>query len=159
MYRPCTSLRKVNLYITVLGGDFWKYLNGEFDFHATIKILYSFIVCRIPFLQGDVHLQAFTKQYFIANKLFWENWVKLKMQNLPIHVYSESVLHIWYLFDFPFAKLLRKIFLSLRIRFARKPFAQSFAKVISRKIALFRFCKTQVLHNYITRVLRNSAIS
>ena len=30
-------------------------------------------------------------------------------------------------------------------------FAQSFAKVISRKIALFRFCAT--------RVLRNSAIS
>ena len=61
---------------------------------------------------------------------------------------------------FPFAKLLRnlcgtkrKIFLSLRKSFARKKqqFAQSFAKVISRKIALFRFCETQVL--------RNSAIS
>ena len=48
---------------------------------------------------------------------------------------------------FPFAKLLRnfcgtkrKIFLSLRISFARKKqqFAHSFAKVFSRKIALFR---------------------
>jgi len=68
----------------------------------------------------------------------------------------------------PFAKLLsnfcgtkRKIFLSLRISFARKKqqFAQSFAKVISRKIALFRFCETQVLRNSATRVLRKSAIS
>ena len=33
----------------------------------------------------------------------------------------------------------------------KQQFAQSFAKVISRKIAIFRFCKTQVL--------RNSAIS
>ena len=33
----------------------------------------------------------------------------------------------------------------------KQQFAQSFAKVISRKIALFRFCETQVL--------RNSAIS
>ena len=33
---------------------------------------------------------------------------------------------------------------------ANKPqFAQSFAKVISRKIALFRFCKTQVLRNLV----------
>ena len=47
----------------------------------------------------------------------------------------------------------RNIFLSLRINIARKKqqFAQSFAKVISRKIALFRFCETQVL--------RKSAIS
>ena len=65
---------------------------------------------------------------------------------------------------FPFAKLLRnfcgtkrKIFLSLRISFARKKqqFTQSFAKVISRKIGLFRFCETQVLRNSATRVLRN----
>ena len=58
---------------------------------------------------------------------------------------------------FPFAKLLRnfcgtkrKIFLSLHISFARKKkqnLAQSFAKVILRKIALFRFCETQVLRN------------
>jgi len=68
---------------------------------------------------------------------------------------------------FPFAKLLRNfcgtkrnIFFSLRINFARKKqqFAQSFAKVISRKIALFRFCETQVLRNSATRVLRKSAI-
>ena len=38
-------------------------------------------------------------------------------------------------------------------------FAQSFAKVISRKIALYRFCETQVLRNSATRVLRNSAMS
>ena len=37
------------------GGNFWKYLNGEFFFHVTIKIQYSFIVCRIPFSQEDVH--------------------------------------------------------------------------------------------------------
>ena len=34
---------------TVLGCDFWKYLNGEFVFHETIKIHYSFIMCRIQF--------------------------------------------------------------------------------------------------------------
>ena len=93
-----SSLPKVNLYNTVLGGDFWKYLNGEFVFHVTIKIHYSFIVCRIPFSQEDKLLQSYTEQYFIVNKLFWENWVKFKIQNLPIHVYSESVLYIWYLY-------------------------------------------------------------
>ena len=66
------------------GGDFWKYLNGEFVFHVTIKIHYSFIVCRISFSQEDVHLQSFTEQYFIVNELFWENWVKFKIQNLHI---------------------------------------------------------------------------
>ena len=40
----------------------------------------------------------------------------------------------------------------------KQQFAQSFAKVISRKIALFRFCETQVLRNSATRVLRKSAI-
>ena len=79
LYRPCTSLPKVNLYITVLGGD----LNGEFVFHVTIKIHYSFIVYRITFSQEDVHLQSFTEKYFIINKLFLENWVKFKIQNLP----------------------------------------------------------------------------
>ena len=79
-YRPCTSLPKVNLYITELGGDFWKYLDGEFVFHATIKIHNSFIVCRISFSQEDVNLQSYTEQYFIVNKLFWENWVKFKIQ-------------------------------------------------------------------------------
>ena len=64
---------------------------------------------------------------------------------------------------FPFAKLLRnfcvtkrKMFLSLCKK--KQQFEQSFKKVISRKIALFRFCKTQVLQNSVTRVLRNSAI-
>ena len=80
MYRPCTSLPKVNLYIKVLGGDFWKYLNGEFVFHVTIKIHNFSIVCRIPFSQEDVNLQSYTEQYFIVNKLFWENWVKFKIQ-------------------------------------------------------------------------------
>ena len=41
----------------------------------------------------------------------------------------------------------------------KQQFAQSFAKVISRKIGLYRFCETQVLRNSATRVLRNSAIS
>ena len=55
----------------------------------------------------------------------------------------------------------QNLFLSLRISFARKKqqFAQSFAKVISRKIAHFRFCETQVLRNSATKVLCNSAIS
>ena len=66
---------KVNLYITGLGGDFWKYLIGEFIFRVTIKIHYSFIVCRIPFSQEDKLLLSFTEQYFIVNKLFRENWV------------------------------------------------------------------------------------
>ena len=53
---------------------------------------------------------------------------------------------------FPFAKLLRnfcgmkrKIFLSLRISFARKKqqFAQSFAKVISRKISYSAFSQLE----------------
>ena len=65
-----TSKAKVNLYITVLGVDFVKYLNGEFVFHETIKIHYYFIVCRIPFPQEDKLLQSFTEQYFIVNKLF-----------------------------------------------------------------------------------------
>ena len=55
-----------------------------------------------------------------------------------------------------FVQFLRnatQFFFSLRIRFAQKKqkLAQSFAKVILCKIALFRFCAT--------RVLRNSAIS
>ena len=78
--------------MTVLGGDFWKYLIiREFVFHLTIKIHYTFIVCRIPFSQEDVIWQSFTEQYFIVYKLFWENWVKFKVQNLPIHLQSESV--------------------------------------------------------------------
>ena len=70
---PCTSLPKVNLYITVLGGDFWKYLNGEFVFNVTIKIHYSFNVCRIPFSQ-------------LINCS-----MKIQDKNLPIHLNSESV--------------------------------------------------------------------
>ena len=50
----------------VLGGD----LNGEFVFPVTIKIHYSFIVCRIPFSQEDVLLQSLTEQYFIAYLMF-----------------------------------------------------------------------------------------
>ena len=96
-YRPCI-LPKVNLYITVLGGDFWKYLNGEFFFHLTIEIHSSFIVCRITLLQEDVLLQSFTEQYFIVNKRFWDNWVRFKILNIPIHLHSESILHIWCLF-------------------------------------------------------------
>jgi len=34
----------------------------------------------------------------------------------------------------------------------KQQFAQSFAKVISLKIALFRFCETQVLRNFATTV-------
>ena len=60
---PCTSLPKINLYNTVLGGDFWKYLNGEFIFHVSIKIHYSFIVFRIPFSREEKLLQSFTEQY------------------------------------------------------------------------------------------------
>ena len=44
------------------------------------------------------------------------------------------------------------------LREKKQQFAQSFTKVISRKIALYRFCKTQVFRNSATRVLRNSAI-
>ena len=81
------------------GGDFfWKYLKGEFVFYITVKIHDSFIVCRITFSQEDAHLQSFTEQYFIVNKRFWENWVKFQIQNLPIHLYFESVLHIWCLY-------------------------------------------------------------
>ena len=55
-------------------------------------------MCRIQFSQEDKLLQSFTEQYFIVNKLFWENWVEFKIQNLPIQLYSESVLHIWCLY-------------------------------------------------------------
>ena len=78
-----------------------------------------------------------------AQELDKDDNLKLK---LLIHEFTLSSL------GFPFAKLLRnfcgtKRILSLRVSFARKKqqFAQSFAKVISRKIALFRFCETQVL--------------
>ena len=83
MYRPCTSLSKVNLYITVLGGDFWKYLNGEFVFYVTIKIHYSFNVCRITFSQEDVHLQSFTEQYLIVNKTVQRKLSKIQDTNPP----------------------------------------------------------------------------
>ena len=48
---------------------------------------------------------------------------------------------------------------SFFLREKKQQFAQSFAKVILRKIALFRLCETQVLRNSANRVLRNSAIS
>ena len=49
-----------------------------------------------------------------------------------------------------FCRTKRKIFLSLLHQFCAKKqqFAQSFAKFFSRKIALFRFCETQVFCNY-----------
>ena len=68
------------------------------------------------------------------------------------------------LIGLPFTKLLRNFlqnktqnFSSFAGQFSvkKQQFAQSFAKVISRKIALFRFCETQVLRNSATRVLRN----
>ena len=67
--RPRPRPRKVKEVI-VLGGDFEKYLNWEFVSYVTIKIHYSFIVCKIPFSQEDKLLQAFTEQYFIVNELF-----------------------------------------------------------------------------------------
>ena len=67
-----------------LGVIFKNILLGEFFLHLTIEIHYTFIVCRITFSQKDVILQSFTEQYFIVNKRFWENWVKFKIQNLPI---------------------------------------------------------------------------
>ena len=65
---------------------------------------------------------------------------------------------------FPFAKFLRNktqnfSFFAHQFCAKKQQFAQSFAKVISRKIAQFCFCETQVLRNSATRVLRNSAIS
>ena len=62
-----------------------------------------------------------------------------------------------------FAKFFRKetqnfSFFAHQFCAKTQQFAQSFAKVISRKIALLRFCETQVLRNSATRVLRNSAI-
>ena len=36
-YRPCTSLPKVNLFITVLGGCFLKKVKGEFFFRKLLK--------------------------------------------------------------------------------------------------------------------------
>ena len=62
-----------------------------------------------------------------------------------------------------FAKFFRKetqnfSFFAHQFCAKTQKFSQSFAKVISRKIALLRFCETQVLRNSATRVLRNSAI-
>ena len=79
-------------------GWFLKILKWRICFQWTIQIQYSFIVCRITFWQEELLLQSSTEQYFIVNKLFWVIWVKFKVQNLPIHLYSESVLHIWYLY-------------------------------------------------------------
>ena len=68
------------------------------------------------------------------------------------------------LIGLPFTKLLRNFlqnktqnFSSFAGQFSvkKQQFAQSFAKVISRKIALFRFCETQVLRNSATRVLHS----
>ena len=88
-----TSKRQ-SLYYSTRGG-FLKIFKWRFVFHVTIKIHYFFIVCRITFSQEDIQLQSFTEQYFIVNKWFWENRVNFKIQNLPIHLYSETVLHIW----------------------------------------------------------------
>ena len=72
------------------------------------------------------------------------------------------------LLGFPLAKLLRnfcgtkrKIFLSLRISFARKNnnLRNHSQKLFRAKLPLFRFCETQVLRNSATGALRNSAIS
>ena len=52
-----------SVYYSTRGVISWKYLNGKFVFHLTIKIHYSFIVCRIPFSLEDVHLQSFIEQY------------------------------------------------------------------------------------------------
>ena len=53
-----TSKGQSVYYVTVIGGVFRKYLNGEFVFHVSIKIHYSFIVCRITFSQEDVFYRA-----------------------------------------------------------------------------------------------------
>ena len=91
MNRPCTSLQSV-YYST--RGWFLKIFKWRICFPCNYlnPLLYC-IVCRIPFSQDNVHLQSFTEQYFIVNKLFRENWVKFKIQTLPIHLHSESALH------------------------------------------------------------------
>ena len=86
-----------------------------------------------------------TCNFCIRNNI--EIIVRIKNYNLPHRVSIRKT----------FAQFLRnetQIFLSLHISFARKKqqFAQSFAKVISHKIALFRFCETQVLRNSATKV-------
>ena len=60
-----------------------------------------------------------------------------------------------------FAERTAKFFFlcALVLREKKQQFAHSFAKVISRKIALFRICETQALAIFATRVLHNSAIS
>ena len=87
--------------------------------------------------------------------------IMVKVENYTfsslVHILASKIGPVNHLsIGFPFAKRLRnfcgkkrKIFLSLSISFVRKKqqFAQSFAKVISCKIALFRFCKTQILGN------------
>ena len=72
-------------------------------------------------------------------------------------------------FQFHYVQFLKALIrVSIRITYAERnatffcakeqQFAQSFAKVILRKIALLSFCETQVLRNSATRVLHNSAI-
>ena len=65
------SLPKVNLYSTVLGDDFWKYLNGEFVFYVTIKIHYLLLYRMQDYIfTGRRTFTFFTEQYFIVNKRF-----------------------------------------------------------------------------------------
>ena len=97
MYRPRTLLPQVNLYITALGGDFWKYLNGEFAVNVTIKIHFSFIVWKITFSQEDA-LYSLLQRNISSLINGSDKTVKFKIQNLPTHLYSESVLHIWCLY-------------------------------------------------------------
>ena len=40
-------------------------------------------MCRVLFSQEDVHLHPYAEQYFIVNKLFWESWVKFKINTSP----------------------------------------------------------------------------
>ena len=110
----------------------------------------------------NVNNYSFLNEHFFGMHQFSMHPTFLSRSMLKSALYSQKNLD--YGIGFPFAKLLRnfwgtkhKFFLSLRISFARKNnnLRNHSQKSFCAKLPYSAFCKTQVLRNSATRVLRN----
>ena len=128
----------------------------HFLVRATSKSLsfqYYFFKClilpdKIVFLKNLATIEHKWNIQIFVNRKKWFNWIKVFNR---VSISKTFAQFLW---------SETKIFSFFAHHFCpKKKIAQSFTKVISRKISLFRFCETQVLRNSATRVLRNSAIS
>ena len=68
---------------------------GQSVYYSTWGWFLKIFKWRIFFHLTIIHYIFIHFHRNIVNKLFWENWVKFKIQILPIHVYSESVSSIF----------------------------------------------------------------